>query len=119
MARNLDDLFQFLDDLQGRAPLKELAAHVEQLDLNRCDLSSFIRFADDGYTHNLIRAGDWYNVWVICWKNGQRSPIHNHRGSSCVMRVVRGIMTETQFVFAANGHVKAIGSNDYAPGTMQ
>src|SRR5205807_7632445 len=47
-------------------------------------------------------------IWVLCWRNGQRSPIHDHRGSSCGVRVLRGTMTETQFAFAPNGHVKAL-----------
>jgi cysteine dioxygenase len=55
---------------------------------------------------------------VLCWKNGQRSPIHDHAGSTCGLRVLRGVMTETAFVFTPNGHVKAMGSRDLAEGAV-
>src|SRR5262249_15857180 len=79
------------------------------------DVADFIRFSEQGYTRNLVRAGTWYHVLVLCWKNGQRSPIHDHAGSSCCVRVLRGVMTETAFVFPGNGHVKAMGSRDFLP----
>src|SRR5262249_49576071 len=55
---------------------------------------------------------------ILCWKNGQRSPIHDHVGSSCGVRVLRGTMTETRFEFAPNGHVKAVSSRDFEPNSV-
>src|SRR5262249_9581884 len=46
------------------------------------------------------------------------SPIHDHAGSSCVLRVLRGTLTETQFEFTPNGHVKAVFSRDAYPGDI-
>src|SRR4051812_47225379 len=97
MAKTLADLFQYLDTLQQRAPLPELLEQLQPLQLDQRELASFIRFSEQTYRRNLVRATDWYNLWVLCWRNGQRSPIHDHRGSSCGVRVLRGTMTETQF----------------------
>jgi len=77
-------------------------------------VAGFLRFSDRGYTRNLMRAGPWYHLLVLCWKNGQRSPIHDHAGSSCAVRVLRGTLTETLFEFAPNGHVKATFSREPA-----
>jgi cysteine dioxygenase len=117
MAGSLEPLFRYLDGLRGRAALEDLAAVVEPLALDGDELADFIRFSERGYTRNLVRAGPWYHVLVLCWKNGQRSPIHDHAGSSCCVRVLRGTLTETRFAFAANGHVKAVDSWDYPPGS--
>ena len=65
-----------------------------------------------------MREGPWYHLLVLCWKNGQRSPIHDHAGSTCGVRVLRGVLTETTFAFAPNGHVKAVGSRDLAEGQV-
>jgi cysteine dioxygenase len=54
----------------------------------------------------------------MCWKNGQRSPIHNHSGSACVVRALRGTLTETLFEVAPNGHIKASFSRDFAAGSI-
>jgi cysteine dioxygenase len=116
MAKNLDDLLRYLNHLHHRAPLKELTAELGDLELGIDDLAAHVRFSERTYRRNLIRASDWYNLWVLCWRNGQRSPIHDHRGSSCAVRVLEGTMTETLFEFAPNGHVKAMFSRDLLPG---
>src|SRR6516164_2655689 len=118
MARTLDELFAFLDQLDDRASLHELTSELRDLDIDCDDVGEFVRFSERGYMRNLVRAGPWYNVLVLCWKNGQRSPIHDHAGSSCGVRVLRGVMTETLFEFAPNGHVKATGSRDFPPGSV-
>jgi len=116
MARTLDELFAFLDQLDDRASLHELTSELRDLDIDCDDVGEFVRFSERGYMRNLVRAGPWYNVLVLCWKNGQRSPIHDHRGSSCGVRVLRGVATETLFEFAPNGHVCATTSLPRGPG---
>jgi cysteine dioxygenase len=116
MARTLDDLFRYLDSLRGRAALDRLQAELADLDLGPDDLAAHVRYSERTYRRNLVRGSDWYNLWVLCWRNGQRSPIHDHRGSSCAVRVLDGTMTETLFEFAPNGHVKALFSRDLPPG---
>lgn len=116
MGTPLESLFRYLDHLDGRPPLAELRAKVAALDVTPDDLAEFVRFSDAGYQRNLVRAGPGYNVWVMCWKNGQRSPIHDHAASACVVRVLRGTATETWFEFAPNGLVKAVGSRDLSAG---
>ena len=118
MASTLDALFHYLDGLDGRAPLEELTAELAQTDVECADVASFIRFSERGYTRNLVRAGPRYNVLVLCWKNGQRSPIHDHAGSSCAVKVLRGTATETLFDYAPNGHVWATCSRQHTPGTV-
>jgi cysteine dioxygenase len=116
MARNLDELICYLDGLTGRAPLGKLVTELDELDVDCAEVARFIRFSNQGYTRNLVRAGPWYNLLVLCWKNGQRSPIHDHAASSCGVRVLRGTLTETHFEFAANGLVKATFSRELEPG---
>ena len=118
MIPALEPLFAYLDKLTDRAPLAELKAVVEGLSVGPEDLAPHLHFSEDYYTHNLVQAGEWYSVMAICWKNGQRSPIHNHTGSTCVIRVLRGTMTETHFNFAPNGQVKALDSQDHEPGSV-
>ena len=118
MAHSLQPLFRYLDGLCGQAGLAELTAVLGSLRPGRDDLADFVRFSDQGYARNLVRAGRWYSVLVLCWKNGQLSPIHDHAGSNCCVRVLRGVLTETRFEFAPNGHVKAVSSRDYPQGCV-
>ena len=114
----LKRLFAYLDALHGRAPLAELRTRLAELEIDIEHVAAHVKFADRTYRRNLVHAGKWYNVWVLCWRNGQRSPIHDHKGSSCGVRVLDGTMTETLFEFAPNGHVKAVASRDFPPGSI-
>jgi cysteine dioxygenase len=116
MGKTLDDLIAFLDGLDERAPLAELIAELSELHVDCEALHKYVQFSEEHYARNLVREGPWYHLLVMCWKNGQRSPIHDHAGSTCGVRVLRGVLTETTFAFAPNGHVKAVGSRDLAEG---
>jgi cysteine dioxygenase len=116
MARTLDELFDYLDSLEDRAALPSLVGELTDLEIDADNLREYVRFSDKAYARNLVRKGPWYALLVLCWKNGQRSPIHDHTGSSCGVRVLQGVMTETRFGFAPNGHVKALSSHDLAEG---
>jgi cysteine dioxygenase len=116
MSAKLRRLIDYLEGLNGGAPLPELTSRVAASDIGVDDVAEFIRFSEKAYCRNLVRAGAWYNLLVLCWRNGQRSPIHDHRGSSCALSVLDGVLTETQFVFAPNGYIKATGSRDMKPG---
>lgn len=118
MACTLDDLVDYLEGLDGRAPLAELVAQVRRLQISCDNVAEHIFFHERQYMRNLMKAGEWYNVVVLCWKNGQRSPIHDHLGSSCAVKVLRGTATETFFEFAPNGMIRAVSSRDLTSGSV-
>jgi cysteine dioxygenase len=118
MKSSLEALWNYLDGLDGRAPLQELTDRLADAAITWEDVADYIRFSDRQYMRNLVRSGSWYYALVLCWKNGQRSPIHNHTGSTCGVRVLRGTLTETVFEFAPNGAVKATVSRDCLPGSI-
>ncbi len=119
MAKTINELCRFLDGLEERVDLADLQIELSQLEITCDAVAEHARFSERGYCRNLVRSGEWYHLLVLCWKNGQRSPIHDHAGSSCGIRVLRGTMTETRFEFAPNGHVKAVSSRDYDVGSVQ
>jgi cysteine dioxygenase len=118
MATAFDALFHFLDGQAGRPAMAELAALLARLEFAESDLAPFIHFSDRQYQRNLVKAGSSYHVWVLCWKAGQRSPIHDHGNSVCGVRVLRGTATVTHFARTTSGHIKAIGSEEAPPGSV-
>jgi cysteine dioxygenase len=117
-TQSLESFFAYLDALEARAEISELADRLARLTLSCADVAEQIRFSERAYARNLLRAGDWYNVLILCWKNGQRSPFHDHKGSSCAVRVLRGTATETTFEFAPNGQIWATGSRIHQIGSI-
>jgi cysteine dioxygenase len=118
MAGTLNSLVDHLDGLRERLWLDEVAALLRRHELSRADLAKWIRFSDRGYQRNLVRAADHYHLWVLCWRNGQRSPIHDHKGSACGVRILEGTATVTLFERAKNGHIKAVASEDHGTGDV-
>jgi cysteine dioxygenase len=118
MTDDLRAMYRYLDTLTARPDLPRLLEELSRFEIELQDLSEHVRFAADGYRRNLARSSPNYQAWVLCWKNGQRSPIHDHTGSACVVRVLRGTLTETLFEMAPNRHVKASYSRDIAEGSL-
>ncbi|KAJ1931047.1 hypothetical protein EC988_009921, partial [Linderina pennispora] len=47
------------------------------------------------YTRNLVDDGNGkYNLLVLVWGEGQASPIHDHAGSHCMMKLLDGELQE-------------------------
>jgi cysteine dioxygenase len=97
MPRSLQDLFESLDFYSHRVPLAELSNRLEELAIELDDVGDSLVFGKEHYRRNLLHAGPAYHALILCWRAGQRSPIHDHRGSSCAVRVLKGVATETQF----------------------
>jgi cysteine dioxygenase len=93
----LELLCAFLDGLTERATIKALHHKLKALDVAFDDVAEFAQFSEDTYVRNLIRTGPWYHLLALCWRSGQRSPIHNHAGSTCGLKILKGVATETVF----------------------
>ena len=105
-----------LDRYTSRIPLAALETWLATTELTLETVRPFLRFDPDHYVRNLMYAGPSYQALVLCWRSGQRSPIHDHRGSSCAVRVISGVATETTFERAANGMIYATGSRQLVAG---
>ncbi|MCH8821936.1 MAG: cysteine dioxygenase family protein [Planctomycetes bacterium] len=101
----LQPLFKYLDSLKAPADLTTLTILLKNLDITRKDLGDACVFGEDDYHRMVLKDSRWYEVVCICWKSGQRTPIHDHKGASCAFRVIEGIATETIFEKSASGFV--------------
>jgi cysteine dioxygenase len=114
----VQDFLAELDRYDRRVPLDELTRRLEQLDIDFDDVRCHANFGSDHYQRNLLHNGKAYSALVLCWRAGQRSPIHDHRGSSCGVKVIKGVATETFFDRTPHGHVYATGSRALNQGAV-
>jgi cysteine dioxygenase len=106
-----------LDNYTGRIPLAVLGDWLARTELTLAEVRPFLRFSAEHYLRNLIYAGPAYQALVLCWRSGQRSPIHDHTGSSCGVKVIHGVATETNFAAGPNGMVYALSSRHLPAGS--
>lgn len=112
MSLTLPNFFAELDDCSKSVPLDLLTHHLAKLEISLDDIRKHLQFGVNTYKRNLIHEGPGYQALVLCWRSGQRSPIHDHRGSNCGVRVLSGVATETFFEQTEDGWIYATGSRD-------
>jgi cysteine dioxygenase len=116
MNTTIASTFARLDRIEGHLPIEAILEWFGEHPLTADDLAAYLVFNKAHYVRNLLHNGPDYQALVLCWRNGHRSPIHNHRGSRCGVKVLQGTATETLFERGANGLVMPVGSRLLPPG---
>jgi len=77
--------------------------------LSEQEYKRYVRFRAKAYTRNLVgydvpapcdKSGMHrakFTVLILCWDKGQMSPIHDHAGSSCWVKVLQGRVREVRY----------------------
>jgi len=89
MASAIESAFAALDQFDGQLSLPAIIDWFREEPLTLQDLAGYLTFNPARYVRNLVHDGPAYQALVLCWRNGQRSPIHNHRGSRCGVKILR------------------------------
>ncbi|HEX8889086.1 MAG TPA: cysteine dioxygenase family protein [Pyrinomonadaceae bacterium] len=93
-------LIESLSALSTAPTLAEVNDWMNRVQTTADDLRPFRFFKQGTYARHRVFRNDFAELLVLCWKPGQRTPIHDHNGSYGAVRVCEGVMWET--VFALN-----------------
>jgi len=99
---SFSDLAEALSAQQSIPSLAELYALVERTRVSDTDLQSYLGFKAGNYCRHRVMRNEHVEMLVLCWKPGQRTPIHDHNGSHGAVFVQEGIMWETTFEYDAD-----------------
>ena len=97
--QSLAELVAALEALQTLPSLEQLDSWLENSAINREDLLPYIGFKDGNYWRHRVCRNDFAEMLVLCWRPGQRTPIHDHNGSQGAVRIYEGLLWETTFNF--------------------
>lgn len=119
MTPKLQSVLDYLNALKCRSNLVELKELLLQSDVTPADLSEFCKFNDNHYARNKIAGSDWFDFYLMCWKPGQRSAIHDHTDSSCAFKILEGAATEIvcSLVNPELKYVKKVSESNYGVGS--
>jgi cysteine dioxygenase len=90
----VDALDRLGDSRIGHDSVIEILSAAE---LEDGSLRPFLHFSDDHYCRNLVHRTGRFDVMLLCWRPGQRTPVHNHNGQMGWVRVLRGRIEETHY----------------------
>ncbi len=97
---------EFQQDPKGARVAGQLSRYASE----HQDWRSWAFFDDDCYTRNLVHHEEQFELLLLCWGAGQKSPIHNHEGQRCWMAVLEGEVSETLFHVPAAALASAPGA---------
>ena len=78
----LTSLSQLVEKLKG-SPTKEFVSIARNIHLVTSDVSDFATWSTKKYTRNCIELNDRFELILLCWEPGQKTPIHDHGGEEC------------------------------------
>ena len=114
---SLNGFLVWLDGLNQRPTLKILEEKLLDLEINMSTLTKFLGYTDDGYQRNVVKKTEHYELVLICWKPGQKTPIHDHKGSDCAFLILEGFSTESVYK-NKEGNLEVSRIRKYAPGEV-
>ena len=77
--------------------LEEINSWLSQVEISQLDLQPYLGFKEGNYWRHRVCRNEAIEMLIICWRPGQKTPIHDHNGSHGVVRVQQGLMWETTF----------------------
>ena len=89
---------------------------INAVDLSDCDFEPYSTWSDACYTRNCLYCDERYEVILICWEPGQQTPIHDHGGEECWVKIISGTIKETIYKPDATDTPVAISTNIAEPG---
>jgi cysteine dioxygenase len=94
---SLEQLKSRLSSLTRKPSLSDLNSWLSSLVVDWKDLDCHVSFKEANYARHSVVRTEQAEILMICWRPGQRTPIHDHDGSYGTVRVLRGVMWETIF----------------------
>src|SRR5947209_19587161 len=85
----LASLAERLAALGRRPELPEVDAWMREVEVGDDELRPHVGFKEGAYARHRVRLCEHAELLVLCWRPGQRTPIHDHNGSFGAVRVLR------------------------------
>lgn len=80
---------------------------------NTSDYLKHVAYDPDTYNKKTLFANNMVEIVLICWKEGQKSPIHDHPENGCIMKLLSGQLKEVRYTTnLKNNAVTYIKPND-------
>ena len=93
------ELIDLLESQTSPPSLDQLNGWVSSVDISDVELAPYTGFKEGNYWRHRVCRNAAVEMLVICWRPGQKTPIHDHNGSHGVVRVHQGLMWETIFAY--------------------
>jgi hypothetical protein len=91
------DLADVLSEQKSVPSLAQLDELIDRTKIGAEEVQPYLGFKAGNYSRHRVMKNEFVEMLVLCWKPGQRTPIHDHNGSHGAVFVHEGILWETMF----------------------
>lgn len=105
MPNKISSLSQLINKLKG-ATKDEYKSIGVILDIPLREFLPFANWSKDHYTRNCIAREENFELILLCWENGQTTPVHCHGGEECWVYMVDGTLDESNFQISDDELIK-------------
>jgi len=92
-------LAEALQALSAIPSLEDVYKLIEATNFSPDEVAPFLGFKTGNYSRHRVMKNQFVEMLVLCWKPGQRTPIHDHNGSHGAVFVHEGILWQTTFEY--------------------
>jgi len=111
-------LADWLNSLTKVPTLEETNRLIQYTDISDDEIEPYLGFKVGNYSRHRVMKNEFVEMLVLCWKPGQRTPIHDHNGSHGGVKVHEGRLWETIFNYDPEKGLEYKSARDYAPGSV-
>ena len=98
-ACTFTELIETLNQQTTPPTLEAITSWLSTVEISQLELEPYLGFKEGNYWRHRVCRNDAVEMLIICWRPGQKTPIHDHNGSHGVVRVHQGLLQETIFSF--------------------
>jgi cysteine dioxygenase len=117
-ARSLHSLVEALESLSSAPSLEQIYGWLEAAEISADELQPYLGFKEGNYWRHRVMRNQFVEMLVLCWRPGQRTPIHDHNGSHGGVKVQQGMLWETIFSYDAVAGLEYKSAREYSPGAV-
>lgn len=97
--------------------IEEIRDLLSKVDLNEKEWLPYANFVRSRYTRSLVAYDPKFIALLLCWERGQRSPIHDHAGASCWVKMLSGELEEVRYERTEAGELVQVESSHFSATT--
>jgi cysteine dioxygenase len=101
-ALSFKELADALNNQTAVPSLGQINELIERTTISADEVQPYLGFKAGNYSRHRVMKNEFVEMLVLCWKPGQRTPIHDHNGSHGAVLVHEGILWETTFDYDAD-----------------
>ncbi|HET9527114.1 MAG TPA: cysteine dioxygenase family protein [Pyrinomonadaceae bacterium] len=99
VSLTFSELIEQLNAQTSPPSLEQIGSWMANVEITSLDVEPYVGFKEGNYWRHRVCRNEAVEMLIICWRPGQKTPIHDHNGSHGVVRVHQGLLWETTFSY--------------------